>query len=148
MNALAIDYSNSKNNHSMHLPITVFKKPTNSKEYAKLQKVLDSLIDEVRGDEKHPLALVMQIIGENLEQYDDEHHPPIGSGISDVDLIKHLMTSSGLRQKDLTDIFGSQGNVSKFLNGQRPLSKKQILGLKNFFKISADFFVDSFSLTA
>lgn len=57
----------------------VFKKPTNSKEYAKLEKLLDELIDEVRGNDKHPLAMTMQIIGENLEQYDNEHFPEIGS---------------------------------------------------------------------
>lgn len=139
--ALQIDYVDQKSSHEFHLPISVFKKPSNSKEYIKLEKILDELIDEVRGNEKHPLALVMQIIGENLEQYDNEHLPMIGADISDIELVTFLMKSHNLRQSDLAEIFGGQANVSKFLNGERSLSKSQILGLKNKFKISADFFL-------
>jgi len=83
----------------------------------------------------------MQIIGENLEQYDSEHYPPIGYNVSDINMVKYLMKSHDLNQVDLADIFGGQANVSKFLNGERPLSKKQIAGLKKKFRISADFFV-------
>jgi HTH-type transcriptional regulator/antitoxin HigA len=119
----------------------VVKKPANAKEYLKLEKILGELIDEVKGNDKHPLAVAMQIIGENLEQYDNEHFPDIGDQISDIEMIKFLMKSHQLHQSDLADIFGGQANVSKFLKRERPLSKKQILGLKKRFKISADFFV-------
>jgi len=141
MKALAIDYVDQKTKHKIHLPISAFKKPSNAKEYAKLEKTLDELIDEVRDNEKHPLTIAMQIIGENLEQYDNEHHPAIGHQINDIEMIKHLMESNNLHQKDLADIFGGQANVSKFLNGERSLSKNQIAGLKKKFGISADFFV-------
>jgi HTH-type transcriptional regulator/antitoxin HigA len=139
--ALKIDYVDQKTRHIFHLPVSVFRKPSNVKEYTKLEKILDKLIDEVRSDEKHPLAIVMQIIGENLEQYDNEHFPEIGENISDTEMVRYLMEAHHLHQSDLADIFGSQANVSKFLNGERQLSKKQITGLKKRFGISADFFV-------
>ncbi len=139
--ALKIDYVDQKSAREFHLPISAFKRPRNTKEYAVLEKILDELIDTVKGNEKHPLAEVMQIIGENLEQYDNEHYPPIGMHITDIELVAFLMKSHGLKQLDLADIFSGQANVSKFLNGERPLSKSQILGLKNKFKISADFFL-------
>jgi HTH-type transcriptional regulator/antitoxin HigA len=138
---LSIDYIDSKTEHKFHLPVTVFKKPTNDLEYTALEKILDNLIDEVRGNGKHPLALVMQIIGDNLEQYDDENHPPIGQNVSHIEMISHLMKTHNLKQLDLADIFGSQANVSKFLHNERPLSMKQIAGLKKKFEISADFFI-------
>jgi HTH-type transcriptional regulator/antitoxin HigA len=141
MVALAIDYVDQKTAHKFHLPISVFKKPRNDREYAKLEKILDTLIDEVRGNDKHPLAVVMQIIGENLEQYDDEHYPEIGDNINEIDMVKYLMKTHNLHQIDLADIFGGQANVSKYLNGERTLSKNQIAGLKKKFGISADFFV-------
>lgn len=141
MRALAIDYIDQKTKHQIHLPISVFKKPSNAKEYAKLEKILDELIDEVRDDEKHPLAEAMQIIGDNLEQYDNEYHPAIGQSITDIEMVKYLMKSNQLHQKDLAGIFGGQANVSKFLHGERLLSKNQIAGLKKLFGISADFFV-------
>jgi HTH-type transcriptional regulator/antitoxin HigA len=139
--ALKIDYVNQKTERKFILPVTVFKKPSNSKEYSKLEKILDELIDEVRGDGKHPLAIVMQIIGENLESYDSEHFPALGNHLSDVELVTYLMTSHHLRQVDLAEIFGGQANVSKFLKGERSLSKSQINGLKQKFKISADHFL-------
>lgn len=139
--ALAIDYVDRKTDHKFHIPISVFKKPRNAKEYSKLEKLLDTLIDAVKDNEKHPLAIVMQIIGENLEQYDNEHFPAIGSNISDIEMIRYLMNLHNLRQVDLAEIFGSQANVSKFLSGERALSKMQIVGLKHRFGISADFFV-------
>ena len=139
--ALAIDYIDPKTDHKFHLPISAFKKPSNIKEYAKLEKILDQLIDEVRDNEKHPLAIAMQIIGDNLEQYDNEHYPAIGHHISEIELVKYLMKTRHLHQTDLADIFGGQANVSKFLNGERVLSKNQIIGLKKRFGISADCFV-------
>jgi HTH-type transcriptional regulator / antitoxin HigA len=139
MKALAIDYLDEQ--HKFHLPLAVFKKPTNMKEYAKLEKILDSLIDVVRDDDTHPLAIAMQIIGENLEHFDTEYHPGIGANISDVSMVEHLMQTYHLHQKDLADIFGSQANVSKFLNGERKLGKNAINGLKKRFGISADFFL-------
>ena len=141
ISALAIDYVDQKTGHKFHLPITVFKKPSNAKEYSKIEKILDKLIDEVRDDHKHPLAIAMQIIGENLEQYDNENSPAIGHNINEIDMVKYLMKSRHLHQTDLADIFGGQANVSKYLNGERPLSKNQIIGLKKRFGISADFFV-------
>ena len=139
--ALAINYVNKKTDHKFHLPISVFKKPSNDQEYDRLENILDKLIDEVQENGRHPLAIAMQIIGENLEHYDDEHHPEIGHNVNELDMVKYLMKSHHLTQVDLADIFGGQANVSKYLNGERPLSKIQIVGLKKRFGISADFFV-------
>lgn len=141
MNALAIDYIDQKTKHKFHLPLTLFKKPITDEEYEYLECVLDQLVDEVRDDESHPLALAMQIIGENLEQYDNEHFPLIGEHVSDVEMVKYLMDINRLHQKDLAPIFGGQANVSKFLKGERGLGKNHITELKRKFKISADFFL-------
>jgi len=139
--ALAIDYVDQKSHHVFHIPVNWLKMPQNDKEYKKLTTLLNRLIDEVREDETHPLVDVMEIIGEQLERYDDEHQPPIGSGLSDVERVKYLMETHALRQKDLIDVFGSQGNVSRFLNGQRPLGRNHIVKLKQKFGVSADMFL-------
>jgi HTH-type transcriptional regulator/antitoxin HigA len=141
MTALAINYVDQKTKHKFHLPLVVFKKPTNDKDYNYIESILDQLIDEVRGDENHPLALAMQIMGENLEQYDNEHFPLIGEHVTDAEMVKYLMKINNLHQKDLAPLFGGQANVSKFLNGERGLGKKHISELKRKFKISADFFL-------
>lgn len=140
-NPLTIDYIDSKTKHEFHLPLTLLSAPCNSDQYCEIELYLDKLIDEVRDNEFHPLALAMQIMGTNLEKYDDQHNPAIGENVSDIDMVKYLMEVNNLNQKDLSSIFGNQGNVSKFLNGERSLSKLQIVGLKKRFLISADFFL-------
>ena len=138
---LYIEYINSKSGERIRLPISIFARPKDGSDYAILQGFLDKLIDEVKEDESHPLALAMQILGDNLEEYDNLNFPDIGDDIAPVDVVKYLMKVNNLKQKDLIDIFGNQGNVSKFLNGQRELSKAQILGLKKRFGVSSDHFI-------
>ena len=100
--ALKFDYINHKTNHKFRLHISAFKKPLNQKEYVVLENLLDELIDEVRGDEKHPLAIAIQIIGENLEQYDNEHYLVVGHNINEIDMVKYLMKSHNLHPEIFT----------------------------------------------
>jgi HTH-type transcriptional regulator / antitoxin HigA len=139
-NPIFIDYADSTTKHKFHLPLSVFKKPTNQDEYDDLQNILDEIIDEIKENEDHPLATAAQIIGDNLEDFDDKYSPKIGQSVTDVDLVRYLMSKNNLNQSDMVDIFGNQGNVSKFLNGERSLSKGQIAKLVGKFHISADFF--------
>lgn len=53
--------------------VLVFRKPKNEKEYRWLQELLDAMVDEVRDDESHPLTFLMEIVGNNLEKYDNEN---------------------------------------------------------------------------
>ncbi len=47
--------------------------PHNDREYRRLVKLLDRLIDEVGEDEDHPLASMMEVLGVLIEKYEDEH---------------------------------------------------------------------------
>jgi HTH-type transcriptional regulator/antitoxin HigA len=51
--------------------------PRKAEEYDKLVLLLDGLIDEVGGDESHPLASLMEVIGVLIEKYEDEHVPEL-----------------------------------------------------------------------
>lgn len=48
-------------------------------EYDEAVRLLDSLIDTVGEDEKHPLASLMEILGVLIEKYEDEHVPEINA---------------------------------------------------------------------
>lgn len=137
---IIIDYVNESSNNEFHFPLSVFKRPSSQDEYNSLEATLDDLIDEVRDDENHPLAIVMQVIGDNLESFDNSYHEKIGKNVSNVDLVRYLMKENGLRQQDMAGIFASQGNVSKFLKGERSLSKNQMTKLIERFNLSADVF--------
>jgi HTH-type transcriptional regulator/antitoxin HigA len=49
--------------------------PHNDREYRQLVKLLDRLIDEVGGNEDHPLASFMEVIGVLIEKYEDDKVP-------------------------------------------------------------------------
>ena len=47
--------------------------PHTEAEYRELVELLDHLTDEVGGDEEHPLASLMDVLGVLVEKYEDEH---------------------------------------------------------------------------
>jgi HTH-type transcriptional regulator/antitoxin HigA len=49
--------------------------PHNERECRRLVKLLDRLTDEVGGNEDHPLASFMEVIGVLIEKYEDERVP-------------------------------------------------------------------------
>ena len=51
--------------------------PHNQTDYRGLVELLDSLTDEVREDESHPLASLMEVVGVLIEKYEDEHVPEL-----------------------------------------------------------------------
>jgi HTH-type transcriptional regulator/antitoxin HigA len=55
---------------------TLFVPHTDS-EYQQLVSLLDTLIDEVREKQSHPLASFMEVVGILIEKYEDEHVPEL-----------------------------------------------------------------------
>jgi HTH-type transcriptional regulator / antitoxin HigA len=49
----------------------------NEEDYTKAVSLLDSLIDSVGENEKHPLASLMELVGVLIEQYEDACIPEI-----------------------------------------------------------------------
>lgn len=47
--------------------------PHNEREYRRLVKLLDRLIDEVGENENHPLASFMEVLGVLIEKYEDDN---------------------------------------------------------------------------
>lgn len=116
----------------------VLSVPHNKKEYMKLCKRLDELIDEVGNDENHPLASLMETIGFLIEKYEKDRYPD--KGLNGVIVLKELMSEHGLKQSDLPEI-GSQGIISEIINGKRKLNLRQIKLLAKIFSVSPSVFV-------
>ena len=47
--------------------------PHSEKDYEKLVELLDKLIDEVRENESHPLASMMEVVGVLVEDYENKN---------------------------------------------------------------------------
>jgi len=75
-----------------------------------------------------------------IEAYENEHYP-MGNAATPVDALKSLMEEHGLKQKDMLEIFGSQGIVSEVLSGKRGISKSNARKLAKRFHVTADLFI-------
>ena len=106
--------------------------------YARMTQMLESLLDEAGGDERHPIMGLVDIVGDLIEDYETEqYHLPETNGI---DALKFLMEQHGLKQRDLEEI-GSQGVVSEILAGKRELNVRQVRALSERFGVSTATFL-------
>jgi len=110
----------------------------NAKEYAQLVEALDATIDAGGADEKHPLARLVDYLGDLVAEYEAKDKMPAAATGSDA--LRYLMQRDGLRQIDLPEL-GSQGVVSELLSGRREFNARQAKTLAERFGVSAALFL-------
>lgn len=110
----------------------------NEREYNAAVKRLNTLLDEIGDNEKHPLYGLLDTLGSLIALYEEEHYPIPEA--TDAEVLRFLMDEHGLSQSDLPEV-GSQGVVSEILNGKCELNVRQIRGLAKRFKVSSAVFV-------
>ncbi len=73
-----------------------------------------------------------------IEDYEEKHYElPKASPLG---MIAFLMNQHGLKQKDLSDVFGTPSITSEVLSGKRELNKEQIRRLSLRFHVSPELF--------
>jgi len=107
-------------------------------DYARAVGILDTILDEIGEDEKHPMAELADALSVFIERYESEHVRIPAAG--PVAVLKFLMQEHGLRQSELPEI-GSQGVVSEVLTSKRDLNARQIKRLAKRFGVSAAVFI-------
>ena len=110
----------------------------NEADYEERVALLNELIDIVRDDEAHPLASLLEIVGELVEHYEDDHYPIPKMAPNEV--LQYLLEEHGLKQSDLSDI-GSQGVISELVAGKRSVNARQAKALAARFKVSPAIFL-------
>lgn len=118
---------------------SVLSVPSSTREYDKLRRVMDDLVDEVGENENHRLSPLLDTIGSLLEVYEEEQFP--FEKLSGVDLLKELMKERSLTQSDLGEV-ASQGVLSEILHKKRALNLRQIKLLAKRFNVSPAVFID------
>jgi HTH-type transcriptional regulator/antitoxin HigA len=75
-----------------------------------------------------------------VERYEQDRYPlPAADAAS---IVRSLIKSQNLMQRDLISEFGSESAVSMFLSGQRKLTLDQVRRLSARFKLPADVFIE------
>ena len=114
--------------------------PIHSKaQYHRMVQLLNSLVDEVGGNEKHPLADLLEIVGDIIAVYEDRHYPIADAEPREV--LRLLMGQNNLQQKDLAAELGSQSVVSEILGGKRAINARQAKALAARFSVSPGAFL-------
>ena len=110
----------------------------NERDYERAVKRMETLLDEIGSDERHPLYSLLDTLGTLLEAYEEQHYAiPDATGAG---VLEYLMEEHGLTQSQLPEV-GSQGVVSEVLSGKRELNVRQIRELSRRFKVSPAVFL-------
>jgi HTH-type transcriptional regulator/antitoxin HigA len=107
----------------------------NERDYARMQALMDELLDLVGDDEDHPLADLLDVVGMLVAQYEDENTPGLESA-KPLEVLKFLMEQHELKQSDLRKEIGTQGVVSEILSGTRKINARQAKALAKRFGVS------------
>jgi len=80
----------------------------------------------------------LQLLTVLIEDFEDKAYALPKA--SPLEVIIFLMDQHGLKQKDLSDVFGTPSITSEVMNGKRDLNKEQIRRLSDRFHVSPELF--------
>ena len=110
----------------------------NEEDYSGAMFALNQLLDAGAASDGHPLADLVNALGNLVSDYDERHYPL--EQVTPVAMIRFLMEQHQLSQSDLPEI-GGQSVVSEVLNGKRELNVRQIKRLSERFNVPAGVFL-------
>ena len=110
----------------------------NEREYDQAVNRLNTLLDEVGTNDRHPLYGLLDTLGTLVHAYEEEHfEEPEPSG---PEMLRFFMDEHGLKRSDLPEL-GSPQTVSEILSGKRELTARQIRALAARFHVSTAVFI-------
>jgi HTH-type transcriptional regulator / antitoxin HigA len=115
-------------------PPRIIRSEEQNESYINALYELEQQRDSWSPDEKD-LADLFTLLIEDFE----EKHYALPKGTS-TGVIEFLMDQHDLKQKDLTDVFGTPSIVSEVLSGKRELNKEHIRRLSERFHVSPELF--------
>ena len=99
---------------------------------------LNRLLDAGGANQAHPLAGLVELLGEVIHSYEKRQTPMPDAEPGEV--LRYLMEEHGLKQSDLSGL-ASQGTISEILSGRRGISKALAKKMAERFQVSATVFL-------
>jgi HTH-type transcriptional regulator/antitoxin HigA len=100
---------------------------------------MNRLLDMVGENECHPLAGLLDLVGELVAAYESRAHAVPDAEPREV--LRLLLEQNGLTQTDLRAELGGQPMVSTILNGKRVINSRQAKALAARFGVSPAAFI-------
>lgn len=136
MNSINTRFNSLENGRllSKALPTIIRTEEENERALAVVEKLF-AKGDDLTSDENALLDLLVKLISDCEEEY-----YPIRDATPQKILVE-MMAACGLKQKDLTEVYGSKSRGSEAISGKRKISKSQAKALAQFFNLSVELFI-------
>ncbi|MBW4426998.1 MAG: transcriptional regulator [Nostoc desertorum CM1-VF14] len=118
---------------SQHQPQIIMTEEENEKFLDTVEKLLSR--SHLTPEEDALLELLVKLI----EDFEDKHYQLDSS--TPYSRLLHLMEARGLEQADLVEILGSSEIVTKIMNSELEITKKQAEALGKFFHVEPSLFI-------
>lgn len=109
------------------------------KHYREMVGFMNGLVDAISDRKAHPLMGLLDAVTSFI--HDHEARNVEIPQAKPADALRLLMQQHELRQIDLSEIFGSQSNVSEVLSGKRGINARQARLLAKRFGVSPAVFI-------
>ena len=113
---------------------------SNAKDHKHMVALMNTLLDVVGDDEAHALSSLLDVVGDLVWKYEQQHHAI--EAAAPKDMLRFLMEARDLKQGDLAAVV-AQINLSAILAGKRKINASLATRLAQFFGIKAGVFVAS-----
>ena len=105
------------------------------------RKVMDQLL--AKGELDDGEEIYLDALADLVAAYEDEHYAI--QPASDAEMLAHLMEAKGVGQAQLSrDTLIPKSTISEVLAGKKPLSRKMIRKLADYFKIDVSVLAANF----
>ena len=108
------------------------------KSYDRMVALMNSLLDTTGDDENHPLSGLLDLVGDMVSKYEQEHYAIEAAELKEA--LRYIINAHGLKQEDLSAVV-PQTNLSAILAGKRKISATLAGKLGKFFGINPVVFV-------
>lgn len=96
-----------------------------------------SILEELEGHSaqwSEGEATLAELLTLLIEEFEDRNYQL--KAATPVEVLLELMEANGLKQKDLSEIFGAESTVSAVINGKRDMTREHIKKLSDRFNVS------------
>jgi HTH-type transcriptional regulator / antitoxin HigA len=110
-----------------------------NKQHERMVALMNQILDVVGENERHPLAGLLDLVGDLVAGYEARAYPVPDAAPREV--LQLLMKEHGLTQTALRDELGGQSVVSDILKGKREINSRQAKALAARFGVSPAAFI-------